>query len=146
VIAGHQPFSVPALALLRDLLMDESQQRLTALTKEKARAQGGEAAAPSADEQPVAEAPPAGTPQPPPTNAGGIGLTGGLFIDGVEYDPITLKRQQEAQREASNLVYVAWTFTGRDDSVLTTLQAIDGAVRTALNDVAAAGGLAITTD
>lgn len=146
-IGRHQPFSVPAMARLRDLLNDESQQRLTPETREKAP-EAGAPVDPVPEEQPVPEAPapePVGRPVPP-TNAGGTGLSGGIFINGVEYDPITLQRHQEAQRQASTVIYVDWRFGGSDASALSTLEAIDQAVRAAIEEVSAAAGLTARTD
>jgi len=152
-IARHQPYCVPALARLRDLLNDESQQRLTAETRDKPKDDGTPASADPLDAATV-EAPAPAAPAPavtatspvPPTNAGGSTLSGGVFIDGVEYDPMTLKRHQEAQRAASTVIYVDWRFAGSDASALSTLEAINEAVRAALEEVAATAGLAIGSD
>jgi len=146
-IARHQPFSVPALARLRDLLNDESQQRLTPETRDKP--EGTETPNPvDPPEQPAAEAPPpiVGTRPPPPVNAGGSTLSGGVFINGVEYDPITLQRHMEAQQQASSVLYVSWRFEGSDTSALTTLDAINEAVRAAVDELSATAGLASDPD
>ncbi len=143
-IARHQPFSVPALARLRDLLNDETQQRLVPETRDKPKPAepteppdaGGEAV--PASPAPVAEAKAA-----PPANQGGIvGLTGGVFINGVAHDPITLQRQQEQRQQESTVLYVDWRFGGGDASALSTLEAINDAVRVAVEEVSAAAGLA----
>ena len=146
-IGRHQPFSVPALARLRELLNDESQQRLAPETREKPR-EAGAPVDPAPEEQPAAPVPPpAPAARPvPPTNAGGTGLSGGVFINGVEYDPITLQRHQEARREASGVTYVAWRFGGSHDSALSTLEAISAAARAAIEEVSAAAGLTARTD
>lgn len=146
VIARHQPFSAPALARLRDLLNDETQQRLVPETRERPKPAADEAPAGAAEAPPPPAPPPpapaAGGRPPPPVNAGGTGLSGGIFINGVEYDPVTLQRQQQEQREASPVVYVDWRFGGSDASALTTLEAIGQAVRATIAEVSTAAGLA----
>jgi len=145
-IARHQPFSVAALARLRDLLNDETQQRLAPETRDRPK----EAALPASPDGP--EEPVAGAPAPaaeakaaPPTNQGGIvGLTGGVFINGVAHDPITLQRQQEERQRESTVIYLDWRFGGSDTSALATLEAINHAVRAAIEDVGATAGLAAT--
>ena len=148
-VARHQPFSVPALARLRDLLTDDTRQRLVPETRDKPKepapegppegaAGGGAAGGPA----PAPEAPPA-----PPANQGGIvGLTGGVFINGVAYDPITLQRKEEERKQQSTVIYVDWRFEGSDESALSTLQAIDAAVRAAVDEVSATAGLAARPD
>jgi len=132
-IARHQPFSVPALAQLRDLLTDPTQQRLTPETRERPPSE----VAP--DGPPPAE--PAEALAPPPANAGGAVLSGGLFIDGVSHDPTTLRRQQEARLAETKEIYVDWRFGAAETSALATLAAVDSAVRAAIAEVAAAAGL-----
>ena len=135
VISCHQPFSDPALAQLRDLLTDPALQRLTPETRER----------PQPDPAAVPEPPPAASeaaPAPPPINAGGGVLSGGLFINGVSHDPVTLQRQQEAQLAESKEIYVDWRFGESETSALATLAAIDAAVRAAITEVSAAAGLA----
>lgn len=137
VISRHQPYSQPALARLRDLLSDPTQQRLVPQTQKRPQPDGVAA--------PAETSAPAPAPVPSPT-AGGAVLSGGLFIDGVSYDPTTLHRQQEEQRQASAEVFVEWRFEGLEDSVLATLQAIDAAVRQAIDEVAATAGLSVPQD
>lgn len=147
-IAHHQPFTAPALARLRDLLNDESQQRLAPETRERPK----DVDTPAPPEPPAVPAaaavPAAPTPAPagPPPGAGGIMLSGGLFINGVEFDPITLQRQQEAQRRASQVIYVDWRFGGSETSALSTLEAINAAVAAAVGEVSATAGLAAQAD
>lgn len=143
-IAGHQPFTAPALASLRDLLNDESQQRLTPETREKPK--DPETLAPPEMAVPATEVESTPAPAGPPPGAGGIMLSGGLFINGVEYDPITLKQQQEARRQESTVVYADWRFAGRDASALSTLEAISAAVGAAVGEVSATAGLAPQPD
>ncbi len=152
-IARHQPYSVPALAQLRDLLNDESTQRLAPETHQRLPGPSGpaEREAPGPSGPPEREAQPgeAGAsmaPGPPPANAGGMTLSGGLFINGIEYDPTTLQRQQEAERRASKLVYVAWRFGESGASALADLEAIDAAVRSAVDEVSASAGLTARSD
>ncbi len=146
-IARHQPFTAPALASLRDLLNDESQQQLTPETREKPK--DPETLATRATPEmavPATEVEPTPAPAGPPPGAGGIMLSGGLFINGVEYDPITLKQQQEARRQESTVVYADWRFAGRDASALSTLEAISAAVGAAVGEVSATAGLAPQPD
>lgn len=138
VVARHQPFSVPALAQLRGLLTDESQQRLTPETRERPKD-----AAPAAPADPPA---PAAPPPPAPANAGGAVLSGGLFINGVPHDPTTLQRQQEERLAESKDIYVDWRFGGSDGSALTVLRAIGAAVRSTIDEVSVAAGLAVPQD
>ncbi|MEJ7764514.1 MAG: hypothetical protein WKF86_03365 [Acidimicrobiales bacterium] len=148
VIARHQPFSVPALTVLRNLLSDETQQRLTPETRDKPDA-GDDASAPAETPAPAvaeAPAPAAGTKPVPPTNAGGSTLSGGVFINGVEYDPMTLKRHQDEQRAASKLIYVDWRFQAGESSALSILEAMNEAVRAAVDEVSTAAGLATGSD
>ncbi len=137
VISRHQPFSDPALAELRDLLTDPTLQKLTPETRERPKpdlAAVPEPAAASVSSEPV--------PPPPPANAGGGVLSGGLFINGVSHDPVTLQRQQEAELAQSKEIYVDWRFGESETSALATLAAIDAAVRAAITEVSAAAGLA----
>lgn len=138
-IGRHQPFTAPALADLRGLLNDESQQRLVPETRDRVAVE----AAPLAGDRPVEVSP---TPPMPPTDAGGIVLSGGLIIDGVAHDPITLASRLEAQRLESKVDYVDWRFGLSDASALSTLESIDAAVRAALADVAATAGVAVRLD
>ena len=147
-IARHQPFSVPALARLRDLLNDETQQRLTPETRDKPKDVEVAAAADDETEAP-AESPaaPAAPPKAGPANQGGIvGLTGGVFINGVSYDPITLQRQEEARQREATVIYVDWRFGGSEASALSTLEAINAAVRAAIEEVSATAGLPARLD
>lgn len=153
VIGRHQPCSQPALAVLRDLLTDPTQQRLTPLTRKRpqpeATAAPAETTAEPAGTSAAPVEPPAPSPPAPPVyspTAGGAVLSGGLFIDGVSFDPITLQRQQEEQRQASKEIYLEWRFEGFDASALATLAAIDAAVRVAVDEVAAIAGLAVPQD
>jgi hypothetical protein len=136
VISRHQPFSDPGLAELRDLLTDPTLQKLTPETRER----------PKPDPAAVPEPPAAGSSEPvppaPPVNAGGGVLSGGLFINGVSHDPVTLQRQQEAELAQSKEIYVDWRFGESETSALATLAAIDAAVRAAITEVSAAAGLA----
>lgn len=141
-IARHQPFTAPALAKLRDLLNDESQQRLAPETRERPK-DIDTPAAPAAAAEPAEPNP---APAGPPPGAGGIMLSGGLFINGVEFDPITLQRQQEAQRRESPVICVDWRFGGSDTSALSTLEAINAAVAAAVGEVSATAGLAAQPD
>lgn len=141
-IARHQPFAATALGQLRNLLNDESTQRLTPETRERPKDQG-----PSGPAEREAEGPsgPAAPPAPP-VNAGGMTLSGGLFINGIEYDSTTLQRQQEAERRASELIYVGWRFGESGTSALADLEAIDAAVRSAVDEVSISAGLAARPD
>lgn len=146
VIGRHQPCSQPALAVLRDLLTDPTRQRLTPLTRERPQPEATDqpAGTTAAAVEPLAPSPPA-PPVYSPT-AGGAVLSGGLFIDGVSFDPTTLLRQQEEERQASKEIYLEWRFEGSDTSALATLAAIDAAVRSAVDEVAASAGLAVPQD
>lgn len=138
-IARHQPFSVPALGRLGDLLTDESQQRLSPETRQRPKdAEPAESTSPvDLASDPVTEPPPV-----PKANAGGGVLSGGHFINGVPYDPVTLQRQQEeARQRESTEVYVAWRFAGSEVTALDTLEAIDAAVQAAVAEVSAVAGL-----
>lgn len=133
-IARHQPFSVPALAQLRELLRDENRQKLTPETR-PAPPEPEPAAAPTPE--PVAAAP-----KPPPPQGGlGAGLTGPMFINGVEYDPMTLVPINPAPPARRETIYVDWHFHGQEASALQTLQEIQAAVATAIDEVAAAAGM-----
>ena len=148
-IARHQPFSVPALARLRDLLNDETQQRLAPETRDKPKDVEVPAAADAEADVPVAPAAaaPAAPPKAGPANQGGIvGLTGGVFINGVSYDPITLQRQEEARQREATVVYVDWRFGGSEASALATLEAISAAVRETIEEVSATAGLPARLD
>ena len=137
VISRHQPFSDPALARLRDLLTDPTLQKLTPETRERPKPEPAavpEPATASGSSEPV--------PPPPPVNAGGGVLSGGLFINGVSHDPVTLQRQQEAELALSKEIYVDWRFGESETSALATLAAIDAAVRVAITEVSATAGLA----
>ena len=139
VISRHQPFSDPALARLRDLLTDPTLQKLTPETRERPKPD------PAAVPEPASafgSSEPVPPPPPPPINAGGGVLSGGLFINGVSHDPVTLQRQQEAQLAESKEIYVDWRFGESETSALATLAAIDAAVRAAITEVSAAAGLA----
>ena len=130
VIARHQPFSVPALAQLRELLRDEARQRLTPETRPAPQV---------ADPPPDEAAPDPVAPRPPPA---GTGLTGGVFINGIEYDPVTLKRLNPEPEVKRETVYVDWQFEGSDTSALRTLEAVHAAVTTAIDEISAAAELA----
>jgi len=136
VISRHQPFSDSGLAQLRDLLTDPALQRLTPETRE--RPQPDPATVPDPAPAPSETAAPA----PPPINAGGGVLSGGLYINGVSHDPVTLQRQQEAQLAESKEIYVDWRFGESETSALAALAAIDAAVRAAITEVSAAAGMA----
>lgn len=133
-IARHQPFSVPPLAQLRELLRDENRQKLTPETSP---------APPEPEVVPEPEpAPVAAAPKPPPPQGGlGAGLTGPMFINGVEYDPMTLAPINPTPPARRETVYVDWHFQGQEASALHTLQEIQGAVAAAVDEVAAAAGL-----
>ena len=117
-IARHQPFSVPGLAQLRDLLVDDKWQHLS----------------PPADPAPGETAPAASPPRPPGM---GAGLTGGLFINGVEHDPVTLQPLEAPAPVRRETIYVEWRFEGGEESALTTLEAIHAAVGAAVDEVSA---------
>jgi len=123
-IARHQPFSVPGLAHLRDLLVDDKWQRLSARTKPAP-------AALRADPDPgeAAAAPP---PRPPGM---GAGLTGGVFINGVEHDPVTLQPLEAPAPVRRETIYVDWLFEGSEVSALSTLEGIHAAVGAAVDEV-----------
>lgn len=130
VIASHQPYGVPALARLRELLVQEERQRLTPKTR------------PAPQE---AEAPPASAeaPSPPPPTGLGAGLTGSVFINGVEYDPVTLQPLNPMPLARRETVYEDWLFVldGGEVSALGTLEAIRAAVAAAIDEVTLAAGL-----
>ncbi len=133
-ISRHQPYSAPGLARLRDLLVDVTRQRLTPST----RPAPDEPApvAPSAEE---AAAPPA--PPPIPSAGLGSGLTGSVYINGVQHDPITMRplnAPTEARRET---VYVDWRFEGDDVPATQRLEEVHAAVVSAVAEVSAAAGL-----
>ena len=139
VIARHQPFSVLGLADLRDLLRDENRQKLTPETQpappepEPAPAPADPAADPEA---------PAARPAPPPPSGGlGPGLTGPVFINGVEYDPITLKPINAPPPARRDTIYVDWHFAGSESSARQTLLGIQAAVGAAIDEIAAAADL-----
>jgi hypothetical protein len=135
-IARHQPYSSPGLARLRELLQDEKRQQLTPETKPAPE----EAEAP--EPAPAPEPPP--TPAPPPPQGGlGAGLTGPMFINGVEYDPVTLKPIHPPPVARRDTIYVDWLFTldGGPAPALPTLQSIQAAVATAIDEVRGAAGL-----
>jgi hypothetical protein len=136
VVARHQPFSVQGLGDLRDLLRDEDRQKLTPQTQ------------PAPPEPEPAPPPPAGPdapaarPVPPPPSGGlGPGLTGPIFINGVEYDPITLKQINAPPPVKRDTIYVDWHFAGSETSARQTLQGIKAAVGAAIDEVAAAADL-----
>jgi hypothetical protein len=133
VVARHQPFCVPALAQLRHLLLDEAQQRLSPDTRP----------APPEVEPPI---PPPGEPPPPPVpppvpGGLGAGLTGPLYINGVEYDPQKLQRINAPPASRRETIYVEWHFEGADTSARHTLEAIHTAVSAAVDEISAAAGL-----
>lgn len=134
VVARHQPFSVPGLADLRNLLRDENNQKLTPVTQP----------APPEAEPPPAPEPDATPPQqspPPPSGGLGPGLTGPVFINGVEYDPITLKPINAAPPARRDTIYVDWHFAGSGASARKTLKGVTAAVTAAIDDIAAAADL-----
>ncbi|MEO5679939.1 MAG: hypothetical protein ABIS47_09750 [Acidimicrobiales bacterium] len=141
VLARHQPFAVPALARLRDLLNDPTQQRLIPETRD--RPTDPTLAEPEPGGEPTAAPRPA---ELPSATAGGIGLSGGIFINGVELDPVTLQRREEELKRAQTLDYVDWRFGGSDASARATLEAISAAVRAAVDEVSAVAGLAAASD
>lgn len=133
VVARHQPFSVPGLAHLRDLLRDENRQKLTPVT---------EPAPPVPDPPPPDPDAPAVAPAPPPPSGGlGPGLTGPVFINGVEYDPMTMKPINAPPPAKRDTIYVDWRFAGSETSARTTLEGIKAAVVAAIDDIAAAADL-----
>lgn len=138
VIARHQPFSVPALADLRDLLRDENRQKLTPETKP---APPEDEAPPRPPLDPAAPAPAPAKAPPPPSGGLGPGLTGPVFINGVEYDPITLKPINAPAPARRDTIYVDWHFAGSDASARRTLEGIKAAVTAAVDEVAAAADL-----
>ncbi len=128
-IARHQPFSVPGLAQLRDLLVEDKWQHLEPRTE----------AAPEPPPEPagpiVAESAPAAPPPRPPGM--GAGLTGGVFINGVEHDPVTMQPLVAQPRAPRATIYVEWLFQGGETSALSTLEAIHAAVGAAVDEVSA---------
>lgn len=137
-IARHQPFNVPGLGQLRELLVDETRQRLTPETRPAPPEPASpEPAPPAADE--VEAAPPA---PPPPRPPGlGAGLTGGVFINGVEHDPVTMQPLNPVAPARRETIYVDWRFEGSETSALRALESIHVAVSAAIDEVAAAAGL-----
>lgn len=134
VVARHQPFSVPGLADLRDLLRDENRQKLTPVTQP---------APPEPDPPPPDPDAPAAAPAPPPPSGGlGPGLTGPVFINGVEYDPMTMKPINAPPPVKRDTFYVDWRFAGSETSARATLEGIKAAVVAAIDEVAAAADLA----
>lgn len=134
VIAGHQPFSAPGLADLRDLLRDENRQKLTPVTQP---------APPVPDPPPPDPDAPAAAPAPPPPSGGlGPGLTGPVFINGIEYDPMTMKPINAPPPVTRDTIFVDWRFAGSETSARTTLERIRAAVVNATDEVAAAADLA----
>lgn len=130
-IARHQPYGVPALAHLREMLLEEKWQRLTPRTRP----------APVVDEpveEPVAEGPPA-PPPPPPRQSGGTGggLTGSVFINGIEYDPVTMQPLNPPPAPKRDTIYEDWLFEleGGEVSALQALQAIHAAVSAAVDEI-----------
>jgi len=126
-VGRHQPFGVDALARLRDLLVDPKLQRLTPRTRP----------APPEITAPTAPVEPATPSRPPPSGGTGGGLTGPLFINGVEYDPITLQPLNPLPQPRRETVYVAWQFEGSEAPALQTLEAIHLAVLAAIAEVSA---------
>jgi len=129
VIARHQPFSAPGLADLRNLLRDENNQKLTPETKPAPPE-------PVAPPEPAASTAEPAAPKVPPPPAGGLGpgLTGPIFINGVEYDPITLKPINAPPPARRDTIYVDWHFAGSDASARGTLVGIKAAVNTAIDE------------
>jgi hypothetical protein len=127
VIARHQPFSAPGLAHLRDLLVDDKWQRLSPRTEPAPEP-------PPAEDGPSEVAAAAAPPRPPGM---GAGLTGGVFINGVEHDPVTLQPLEAPAPVRRETVYVAWLFEGSEESALLTLEAIHAAVGAAIDQVSA---------
>lgn len=132
VLARHQPYTVPALRLLGDLLLDEKRQRLTPETRPAPKVE------PAAAPEP-AEPPPA-PPRLPP-GAFGAGLTGPLVINGADYDPVTLLPLIPPPAQLRDSVYVAWRFEGSEAHALPTLQAIQAAVAAAVAEISATADL-----
>lgn len=138
-IARHQPFTVPALAQLRALLLEPKRQRLTPEAKpapEDVAPPPPPAAEPAPEPEPAAPAP-----RPPSGGLSG-GLTGPLVINGVEHDPITLRPLQPLPEVRRETIYVAWRFDGDEATALRSLEAIQAAVAATIGDVSAAAGLA----
>ena len=138
IVARHQPYGVPALSRLRDLLVEPARQELTPETRPAPPEP--EAPAPPPEAAP-AEPAPERSPRPP-TGLGG-GLAGSVFVNGIEYDPITLKPLTALPEVRRETIYVDWQFgfEGGDASARQTLEAIHVAVTAAVDDVAAAAGL-----
>ena len=144
VIGRHQPFNVSGLARLRELLQDEKRQAVvpeTAPAPPEAAVTEPEPA-PAPVPEPPSVAPP--RPQQAPSKAGlGAGLTGPLFINGVEYDPVTLKPINPPPAPKRETIYVDWRFTleSGEASARVTLEEIQAAVASAVDEVSAAAGL-----
>jgi hypothetical protein len=132
-IGRRQPYIVPGLGRLRHLLLDEKHQRLTPRTE--AAPPPSEPAPPEPDPVPAAPAP-----RPPPSGGTGSGLTGPMFINGIEYDPVTLRRLDAPAAPVRDQVYVEWRFEGDDVDALNRLDEIHAAVKAAIDEVAATLG------
>ena len=135
-LARHQPFDVPALGRLRDLVADPKRQRLSPDTRPAPKVEAAEETATQAEPAEPAPAPPHLPPGP-----FGAGLTGPLVINGAEYDPVTLKPLNPAPEQVRDSIYVAWRFEGIDEPALQTLEAIQAAVAAAVAEISAAASL-----